>query len=72
MSDTPPPPRAVPLDAEFVAAYAQRLHRIRKLEAFILSKADGLESAGKLPEAAEYRATAGADTSETDWSGIVR
>jgi len=62
----------VSVDADFVAAYARRLDRIRRLEAFILSKADELEHAGRLPEAAEYRQAAGQfGTTEPDWTGIT-
>lgn len=68
MSDKP----TAALDAEFVAAYTRRLHRVRNLEAFILAKADELENAGRLSEAAAYRTAAGQDaTVEPDWTGIV-
>lgn len=54
-----------------VAAHAARITRLRKIEAFLLAKADEFERRGLDDDAAEFRAFADAPADPpTDWTGI--
>lgn len=67
MSDVKPPP----LDAEMTVAHAERITRLRAVEAFLIAKADELEGRGLHADAAELRAMANQPPDPpVDWTGI--